>query len=461
MFLKLKLLHWIKRCFGRNAAAAKAGAAATLVTSLECSGQAGTDPPPGFVTRDAIFARDGRIAGYEFSPLAADLQAPRLPPHEEILTRMAQQGASVLGRRLAFIPLLFDAVGTLRTDLLPRKNTVLILHPGAQEVPPGTASVCLAQLKAEGFRVGLALVRGLAVAPAEMAQADFLQIDVADFHGVDLRTLTRRLRTGHGPHGRRPWLLACKVMSQDEFEFCSRCGFDFFQGDFFSGGEIRPADDAKLNRLVVLPVLSQLMSECSFGEIAAQLSREPVLSYKLLRYLNSAAMGRHKPVENLTEALMLVGRDKFYRWTSLLLFDFAAPDHRQRLLAERALTRARTLELLAGKGMLPGNADKLFLLGLFSLLDQALGRPMPALLAEVALPESVRDALLGKPGAYADALALAELGEVNTHTTLAHIAAVLRRCQISDRDFMPAAAQALTWANQMLDGGSPETDSPA
>jgi c-di-GMP phosphodiesterase len=201
--------------------------------------------------------------------------------------------------------------------------------------------------------------------------------------------------------------------------------------------------------VAALSILNMLRTEQSFAAIADELKNEPTLSYKLLRYLNSAAVGLQKPVGSLTEALVILGRDKFYRWTSLLLFDFEKPGYQEHLLSERALTRGRTLELLAGKGKVPQIPEQLFLIGLFSLLDQALGRPLPELVEKAALPDVVRDALLGRPGPCADALALVTL-EANADTAADRLEQALNACGIDDETYAPIAVEALVWTAQIL-----------
>ena len=48
----------------------------------------------------------------------------------------------------------------------------------------------------------------------------------------------------------------------------------------------------------------------------------------------------------------------------------------------------------------------MFLLGVFSLMEAMLGRPISEIVAEIALPERVRAALLGRPNRYREILDL-------------------------------------------------------
>jgi c-di-GMP-related signal transduction protein len=67
-----------------------------------------------------------------------------------------------------------------------------------------------------------------------------------------------------------------------------------------------------------------------------------------------------------------------------------------------SLLRATIGERLAKLASLPRQSSNLFLVGLFSSLDALLGRPLEELLEELAVPESVRAALLGEPGQLRD-----------------------------------------------------------
>ena len=251
-------------------------------------------------------------------------------------------------------------------------------------------------------------------------------------------------------------LVAGDVQSDDDYQLCYKCGFDLFQGPFVANNDnLQPTRNA-INRVAALSILNMLRTDQSFAAIADELKNEPTLSYKLLRYLNSAAVGLQRHVDSLTEALVLLGRDKFYRWTSLLLFDFENPGYREHLLSERALTRGRTLELLAGKGTIPPLPEQLFLIGLFSLLDKALGRPLPELVEKAALPDIVRDALLDHPGPFTDALALVKL-EMDPSTPAERLEQALNACGIDDETYAPLAVEALVWTYEILGDGKQAT----
>ena len=415
------------------------------------------DAHKAFVRREAILNRAEKIAGYEFSLLTSlearrhgGAGAARRAYDAVLLARLAlHRVASLLGHRLAVINVSAESLDDPSLAGLPPENTVLILDAADLSTDRESLLPNVETLRAKGFSFGLRFSGQADLACPMLEFADFIQIDVPAFDGLDLRALTRTLEKPRAGK-RKLKLIARDVQSHDDFQFCSKCGFELFQGAFISSRESLRPSNGKINRAVVLPILGMVNREQNFSVIADRLKNEPTMTYKLLRYLNSAAVGLQKPIDNLTEALVLLGRDKFYRWTSLLLFDVENPGYPERILAERALTRGRTLELLAGKGELPREDGHLFLVGLFSLLDQALGSPLPELIEKAALPDVVRLALLGHDGPYRRALELVAQGESEARTSPEQMAEALHLCGIDAEDYANAAARAVDWACRML-----------
>jgi EAL and modified HD-GYP domain-containing signal transduction protein len=166
----------------------------------------------------------------------------------------------------------------------------------------------------------------------------------------------------------------------------------------------------------------------------------------LLRYINSPLMGLMSPVTGLDKALILLGREKFYRWLSLMLVDIKSTGYKERVLTEQALSRAAFLEGLAGQGTVPAQADWLFMLGLFSNLDLLMAQPMADLLLQAKLPADVHDALLGEAGPFGDALQLAITAEGQSPSELQRHAAL---CGLHALPVSQCAMQSLAWAHEI------------
>lgn len=419
---------------------------------------ANNESAPSFVCREPVLDRKQRISGYQFSlPEEVELRLRSdfafLPKiyDDAVLRNLTSLGdEALLGPRLAFVRLSPDSLDNPRIYELPAKNTVLMLAPVQQGIVADRVQQQLDALRQAGFAYGWLLRRAQLEQspelPALAATADHIQLDAAAFDGMEVKLLLKALMAARPATLGKPQLSACGLNAADEFQLYFKGGFCHFLGRFVMDRENWRAPRSDINRLRVIKLLNLLRSDTEIAAIAEELKHDPVLAFKLLRYINSPLMGLRTPVTGMDKALLLLGRDKFYRWLSLMLFDFKTPDYRERVLTEQALSRARFLESLAAQGSVPAQGDLLFILGLFSQLDLLMGQAMADLLLQAKLPEFVHDALLGRPGPYRDALLLALAAEDQSPAALALQAA---QCGLDPLQVSQCAIRSLAWAHEI------------
>jgi EAL and modified HD-GYP domain-containing signal transduction protein len=377
-------------------------------------------PPSSFVCREPLLNRKEQIAGYSFSlhdKLQLRLQGEKDLLHkvydDALLRNLTSLGVnSLLGHRLAFIRLSPASLDNPLIERLPSANTVLMLTPGRQPLNPATLQPNLDTFRQRGFLYGWLLRRKQIDEQPHLldlaSQADFIQCQTHDFDGLEIKSLLKALAARRPTGLNRAMLIAHELNTFDEFNLCFQSGFDLFLGDYIISRENWHPPKSDINRLLVIKLLNLLRGDEDIKTVAQQVTADPVMTFKLLRYLNSPAMGLQSPVATIDKAVLILGRERFYRWLSLLLFDIKAPGFRERLLTEQALTRAFFLEHLAGQGKIPGKPDELFILGLFSMLDLLIGQPLESILQQTHLPPQVHAALIGESGIYQTALKLAE-----------------------------------------------------
>lgn len=411
-----------------------------------------------FVCREPLLNRNQRIAGYQFSlPEEVELRLQSgmefLPKiyDDAILRNLTSLGDdALLGSRLAFVRLSPDSLDNPRIHQLPKQNTVLMLAPAHRTLDVERIRRQLDLLRQAGLAHGWLLRQAqVAQAPeliALAADADYVQLHAGSFNGIDVKLLRKSLFEARNRQLAEIRLVAGALDAFDEFHLYFHAGFEYFLGRFVTRREKWHPPKSKVNRLRVIKLLNQLRGDAEIVVIAQELKHDPVLSFKLLRYANSPLMGLQTEVTGMDKALILLGREKFYRWLSLLLFDFKTPGFEERVLTEQALSRAHFLESLAGQGGMPAKADSLFILGLFSLLDLLMGQSMAELLVQAKLPEAVHQALLGQAGPYRDALLLAIAAEGQSPHELQHQAEL---CGLAPLPVSQCALQSLAWAHEV------------
>lgn len=228
--------------------------------------------------------------------------------------------------------------------------------------------------------------------------ADIVKLDVLALPPETLEDYVPRLRA------RGLAVVAERVETPEMFERCLALGCEYFQGYYFCRPNVIRRHSLPANRVRVVNLLACLEDPVvSLEELERLIVQDATLSYRLLRYINSAALSLGREVESMHEAIVLLGTRTIRNWALLILYsgiDAAKPPE----LLKTALIRARMCERLAERygGVNPTSA---FTAGLLSTLDALLDQPMDRLLERVPLSASLKLALLGQDGALGDLLA--------------------------------------------------------
>lgn len=258
----------------------------------------------------------------------------------------------------------------------------------------------------------IAGVRNLAAQGYSVALDDFVfnenlrpLIEHAEIVKLDLMSMSREQLDEHVRLLRdyNVKLLAEKIETQEEFEHCKELGFDYFQGYFLSIPNIVQGTQLPPNRLAVLQLLSKLQNpDSKTGEIEKLVSQDVALSYKLLRYINSAFFALPKKIDSIRQAVVYLGTSAIKTWITLLVV--AGLGNKPAELVTQAMQRAKMCELLAQTAKRP-HGEAYFTVGLFSLLEALMDAPLEKILEALPFSDDIRDALLKQEGAYGEALA--------------------------------------------------------
>jgi c-di-GMP-related signal transduction protein len=257
------------------------------------------------------------------------------------------------------------------------------------------------RLKEAGFRLALDDFTPNPDRDPLVALADILKVDVQSMDRAQWRELPRRYRS----HDIQ--MLAEKVETQQDFQEAGEAGYTLFQGYFFAKPAIVQARGVPESQFSCFQLLAEAAKPDPDHLVLDRIIRGDVsLSYKLLRYINSPHFGLRRPVTSIRDSLSRLGDREIRHWASLLALAATGADKPSALVQEAA-TRARFCELLATAARRPRTAETMFLVGLFSLMDALLDRPLADILQEISLPDEVKDALLDAPGDLATILACA------------------------------------------------------
>ena len=174
-----------------------------------------------------------------------------------------------------------------------------------------------------------------------------------------------------------------------------------YQGYFFCSPKIT-GTDVPANRMAALRILAQLQDpNLSMNELEQTISTDVALTYKLLRFANSAFLGMNREVDSISHAAKMIGIGRIRVWASLLMF--SKMDHKPREPMITAIVRAAVCERLATSAN-AGPKETFFTVGILSVLDALMDRPMEDALKELPISDELISALTRREGSLGEAL---------------------------------------------------------
>jgi len=229
-------------------------------------------------------------------------------------------------------------------------------------------------------------------------------LEVADFVKVDFMSTPADARKALyekiSPLKAR--LVAEKVETPDMFRQGVDGGYALFQGYFFSKPLIVVGKDIPTFKARYLQLLQEIYRPgMDLKKLDDIIKQDVGLTYKLLRYINSAFFGLPNKIKSVRQALVLLGEKTIKNWVSFIALAGMGADKPEELLV-LTIVRARFCEMLAPYFQLADRKDDSFLMGLFSLIDAFLDRPLQAILADIPIDDPIKMALLGEPNSLGE-----------------------------------------------------------
>jgi len=396
-----------------------------------------------FLVREPLLNTQERVLGYQIGwqrpsgtnePGDADMLSLARFVAEQL--NETESGA-LLGEHILFL----SATPSLLADdafcQLPPKGTVLAISAADATAPEAIAAV--RAMRARGYGISLRDVSPADLDASLLAHATHIEVPAG---APDFAAQTERYRALNLPSLH---VVARQVDNWHDYDSCAARGLYAFIGNLYLTR--RPGSlsrDLNPAQALILQLMDMVRKNADVKQLENVLKRDAALSYKLLRYINSAGFGLGCEIQSLKHAVTMLGYSPLYRWLALLLATATTTGYSP-VLMQTAVIRGRFAELL-GQTFLPRNeAENLFVAGMFSLLDKLLGVPMEDVLEKIQLSEPVTQALLSREGIYGPFLALAEACELNA----ANVETMAASLCIGARQVNLAHLSAVSWAQNL------------
>jgi len=240
-------------------------------------------------------------------------------------------------------------------------------------------------------------------------------------------------------------MLAEKVETYEEYDQMLQLGFDYFQGYFFAKPEMVKTKSLSPSQVAMAELLYETSkTELDLNSITSVFERDVSLSYKLLRYANSAIFKRRNEISTIKQALVILGSGELKRFIGLMFAVTANPDKPSELI-NMAMTRAKFCELVAQDIRSQLDISIAFLTGLLSMIDAILDEDMASVLEKLPLSQDIKDPLLTKKGVMAALIKLVEFIEKAEwdKTTI-----VMDKLKLDKDKVVEHYNQAVSWADE-------------
>jgi c-di-GMP-related signal transduction protein len=215
-----------------------------------------------------------------------------------------------------------------------------------------------------------------------------------DFRLTDMKEIEEIVETVK-PYNCR--LLAEKIETHKEFQQAKDMGFGYFQGYFFAKPEVLQNKDIPSSQLTLLQLITEVnKTEFDVDILERLINQDVSVSFKLLKYLNSAFFSRVQPISSIRQAITFLGERGVRQFVSLIATSKLSESKPTELI-RTSIIRARMLELMA-EDLGKTNSSDFFMLGLFSLIDAMLDNSMAYLMEQLPLMTPVKDALCNREG---------------------------------------------------------------
>jgi EAL and modified HD-GYP domain-containing signal transduction protein len=205
-------------------------------------------------------------------------------------------------------------------------------------------------------------------------------------------------------------IIAVNVNTQDDYIKLKRLGgFDLYEGRFFrmpmdtEDTEIAPlkATYVELLRVVNKP-------DYDLTDAADVIGRDTALVLSLLEMVNHMTV--NSDITSVRHAAAMLGQVELKKWINTAVTKELCADKPSEI-TRLSLIRAKFAENLAAQFEMGQLASELFLMGLFSVLDIILDKPMEEALKSVSISKPISDALCHHTGSYATVLEFIEAYE--------------------------------------------------
>ncbi|MBU5592836.1 EAL domain-containing protein [Clostridium sp. MSJ-4] len=370
-----------------------------------------------YVARQPIFDRQEKVFGYELLFRGNKNNSYESCDGDDATIQLIKNSYSVIGidnltnGKRAFINFTENLITSDVIDLLPKDSVVIEI---LENVRPTEAVVkACKNLKKKGYILALDdYVYEKSINPL-ISLVDIVKVDFLLNDDIKKEKIYKMLKSNFNIK-----VLAEKIETIEEYHRAMEIGYDYFQGYFFSRPNILSGYDFPQQNIYSFKILKELNEvEVNFDNIEKIFKTDVTMSYKLLKFINSAKFYFPKEITSIRQAIVLLGKDELMKWILLVSLSNINKMGNSELMTI-SIIRGKFCEIISSKC---DNTDKssAFMVGSLSILDAILDKPIGEIIKDLPLKLEIKNAIMGDESYLGNILKLikayerGELGELH------------------------------------------------
>ncbi len=345
---------------------------------------------------------------------------------------------NVVGSNKAFINFSTELLLDQYYKLLPKEVIIIEILENIQ-ISDKLVKVCK-DAKLEGFTIALDDFFFKERIEELIKLTDIIKIDFMETSTEDIKKYAKDFKS------KGKLLLAEKIETMAEFYDALNMGFDYFQGFFFSRPQIVSGHDIPAYKIRLVKLMKEIQMGADIEKMSDIISQDIALSWKLLKFINSAFFGFRSPISTVKRAAYMLGENELRRWINLIIISEIGIDSPLELIVQSTV-RAKFAEYI-GKDL--GGEElalKAFTVGMFSLIDIILQKPMQEILEQIPLDEEIKKGILTEDTLLGNIMQIIINREILNFN---EVRKLLNKINYSFHALQEAYINALIWSNKFL-----------
>ena len=282
-----------------------------------------------FLARQAIYNKNTKIVAYEILyrnslKNAFDKNQKQEEATYKVMQNISSFGLNILTKnKLAFINFPEEVINSNMATLLPPDKVIIEVLETVEPTKEIIAN--LKFLRHKGYTIALDDISTYKQVEGFLGVIDIVKIDYKLSNKAERINIIQKLKN------KNIKMLAEKIETENEMIEAKILGFDYFQGYYFSKPTVMESEDIAAKNRTIFYVIIELMKEDYDIDRMEDLIKSDIgLTYKFIKFINSAYFSFIQEVSSIKNAVMLIGRNELRKWLCIISISEMNSTYRRR-----------------------------------------------------------------------------------------------------------------------------------